>query len=46
MNARLKIFGLVAFIIGYFVITAIQYSDCDDLGGAFVRGLFWFECIK
>ena len=31
-------------IIFYFLLSG--YSECSAIGGEYVKGLFWFKCIK
>lgn len=38
--------GLAGFVIGVIILMMIQYDDCIQAGGIFVRGLIWFECLK
>ena len=41
------ILGLVFVALIVFAIVIHElHSDCLDSGGQYVRGLFWFECIK
>ena len=36
-------FGLVMMAAG-FIYEGM--SDCQDLGGVYLRSVFWFECIR
>jgi hypothetical protein len=43
-NIVVSVVGSVV-IIAVIVIASIQYSECAQSGGEFVRGLVWFKCI-
>lgn len=36
---------MIAIVIAVFVSVGYQYNSCQDVGGEFVRGIFWFKCI-
>ena len=36
----------VAFALVVFGFLWSGYSECNDQGGQYVRGLFWMECVK
>ena len=42
---KVVIAGFVLFGLFMLFIVISQYLDCQEIGGSFVRGLFWFECL-
>jgi hypothetical protein len=36
---------IIAFCVGFMAKVFMEWKACDDAGGIFVRGIFWFECI-
>lgn len=41
-------FVFVLFVIVGVIITLLligQKADCDKRGGAYVKGLYWYECV-
>lgn len=37
---------LFAAVLAVLAAMLAQRSDCQARGGHYVRGLFWFECVK
>lgn len=49
MNARHANAALLVVLVGFVVYTLAQLSacvDCENRGGAYVRGPFWYECVE
>lgn len=44
----IPIYYAIAIVIGLAVVVLMLegYQDCTDLGGEYVRGMFWFKCIE
>ena len=38
--------ALILIVAGVFGLVANSYVQCHSAGGTFVRGLFWFVCLK
>jgi len=36
----------IGMIVAVLAIMTWQYYNCCQYGGIFVRGLFWFTCLK
>jgi len=41
---ELLLLALIVLVVVSFLY--ITWSDCTDVSGVLVRGLFWLECIK
>jgi hypothetical protein len=37
---------LLCSVVFLWVYLGIGYIECRDIGGQYVRGLFWMECVK
>lgn len=46
---RMEIFSsalLTAFVITVLWIMLAGQAECTESGGQYVRGMFWFECVR
>ena len=42
IGATLAVVALI--VIGSLLVSG--YSECSEIGGDYVRGLFWMKCVK
>ncbi len=42
---KLLILALLVIIVVTIAILVIDLNECERMGGTFVRGLYWYECL-
>lgn len=45
-DKTISIMFFIVIMISIISLIGFQYKECKVIGGEFVRGLFWFECIN